>query len=296
MWPNTSTDLEVAPALAAALGVPHVEVPQLRRYETEQRKNVITHFCADEGAWMLAVADYLAGRVNTVLDGLAGAELSTSYYQTPERLRLHAEGRLDVIADALLRDNGRAKPGFPVDPSRSRGEIVELCRARIVKEIERFSAATNPLTTFMLHNRSRREIGLVPFAIYPSAGLDTFCPFLDRDVYDFLVSLPPEVQDRQFHTDAIAAAHPRFADFPYSTGSIRAPAPAVRRALTRQVVRNGIHSRPGRLPSGLRYLGDDVLRRLHGGYRERNDPVDPIFLLYLWQLEDLAHGGYPPRP
>lgn len=297
MWPNMSTDLDVAPALAAAVSVPHVVVAQLPRYEAEKRKNVITHFCADEGAWMLAVADYLAGRVAMLYDGLAGAELSASYYQSPELLRLYAEGRLDLIAGKLLRDNGRAKPGFPVGTTRTRDEIVHLCRERIVREMERFSAATNPLTTFMLHNRTRREIGLVPFAIYPSTGLEAFCPFLDRDVYDFLVSLPPEVQDRQFHTDTIAATHPRFADIAYSKGQTRAPEPSVRRALTRQIVRDGVRRRPARLPAGLRYLGDDALRWLHEDYREQNDPVDPIFLLYLWQLEDLVeHGRYPPRP
>ena len=290
MWPNMSTDAEVAQALAAAVGVPHVVVPQLPRYEAERRKNLLTHFCADEGAWMLTIADYLEGRVAVLYDGLAGAELSASYYQSPELLRLHANGRLDLLADRLLRDNGRAKPGFPLDTDTdlSHDEIFELCRERIVREMTPFAIAENPLTTFMLHNRTRREVGLVAFAIYPSAGLETFCPFLDRRVYEFLVSLPPDIQDRQFHTDAIAATHPRFAGFPYSVGATRAPAASVRRALTRQVVLNGVRSRPRRLPSALRFLGDDVLRRADDAYRERNDPIDPIFLLYLWQLEDLA--------
>ena len=43
------------------------------------------------------------------------------------------------------------------------------------------------------------------------------CPYLDRDLFDFLVSLPEEMYaDKTFHTEAIRRAYPSAADIPYS--------------------------------------------------------------------------------
>lgn len=290
-WPYATNDVEIARSLALELDLPHVEAPRLPQYEAETRKNVLTHFCADEHGWMVAVGDVLRGRVDSFFDGIAGDVLSASLFQSEELLAPYAEGRLDAVADGIIRDDGTPHPEFRLPHTLSVGEVTELRRARVVEELRRYERSTNPISMFYFYNRTRREIALAPFGVLEQSGT-AFCPYIDHALFDFLASLPPALTlDKSFHTETIATAFPQFAEIPYSTGWRAERRGAGLERFAFDIVRHGLAARPSRLPDVGRLVAQHAGRSLSQERRERERRIDPIWLTYLWQLEDVARSA-----
>jgi hypothetical protein len=67
-------------------------------------------------------------------------------------------------------------------------------------------------------------------------GLTVHAPYLDRDLFDLLASLPAALlMDRRLHTDAIARAYPHAAGIPYS-GKAQVTARAHQRRLAMSLI------------------------------------------------------------
>jgi hypothetical protein len=106
----------------------------------------------------------------------------------------------------------------------------------MVVELERHARAANPVASFFFWNRTRRSIAQAPFGVL--GDWPVRCPYLDREVFDFLLGLPPELfLAHRFHTDAIEAAFPEFSMLPYETK--RLP-PVTARAHFRHHARSGL--------------------------------------------------------
>lgn len=187
-------------------------------FRAEAHKNVSTSFCADEHAWLLALAEFLdAEAPDFVFDGIAGDVLSAALFFTPELATAFRTGRSETAAVALLRARPVAQ-GFggaalkKVAPTRLRNEVRrERALHRLAKAVEPHLHAPNPIASFFFWNRTRREIALSPFALLGRRAV-VFTPYLDHDLFDFLGSLPLSMlQDGRFHTDTIewAYAHAR---------------------------------------------------------------------------------------
>jgi hypothetical protein len=102
--------------------------------------------------------------------------------------------------------------------------------------IAKFAAAPDPYQAFWFWNRTRREIGFVPTAVFASAEA-VFCPYLDPEFVEFCLSLPYSVtRDQQLHNEAMARAYPVCRDVPFQEGFV-SPPPG-RRPLVR--VRNAV--------------------------------------------------------
>jgi len=87
--------------------------------------------------------------------------------------------------------------------------------AYLAETISTFSSAAEPFQAFWFWNRTRREIGLLASSVFASAG-GVFCPFLDRRLVKFCLSLPFDVtRDLKLHDEAIARAYPHYSDIPY---------------------------------------------------------------------------------
>lgn len=213
--PVTGDDVRIAAQLAHAVKSDHVVIEQkASRFQAESRKNIVTNFCADEHAWLLAVADDLKGKVRTVYDGIGGDVLSESGYLNKERLDQFEAGSYEALAR-----------GFFVYDKESINQLIhhenrsiiddEMAIDHLIKELKKHENAPNPVTSFVFWNRTRREIALSPYGIFHQFPT-VFSPFLDHEVYDFLSSLPPGIQlDKQFHSDAIRCAFPQYADIPF---------------------------------------------------------------------------------
>jgi asparagine synthetase B (glutamine-hydrolysing) len=221
--PRGSRDIEIAAELTHALDLPHEIVEEYpSRAAAELRKNVATHFCADEHAWFLSLADTLDGAGVTLWDGIAGDVLSNGHRLDPKRLALARAGRAEDLALSML-DEGLLR-AVPRDTAQRLGRDAAV--ARLADEIRRHVDAPNPIGSFFFWNRTRREIALVPFGLWDRVGR-VATPYLDPRVFDLLTALPAEMFiDRRFHADAIRRAFPQYAHLRFDNDSAL---PAVRR-------------------------------------------------------------------
>lgn len=213
--PRPNPDLEVARNLCAALDLRHVvlELPA-SRVRAELRKNVETHFCSEEHAWALAMADRLKGETKVLYDGIAGGILSAGVYQSREKLKLYYAD-MQVLARALLASRTNEDvlrrlltAGFYSDVGP------EVAVERLTAELKRHADSPNPVRSFYFWNRTRRAVALLPFGVLKDFRVHA--PYLDHDLYDFLTSLPPDiVLDHQFHTETIRIAYPQHRAIPF---------------------------------------------------------------------------------
>jgi hypothetical protein len=286
--PRRNEDVETAARVAAAVGVPHVIVEQTEtRFDAELRKNARLGFLSDEHAWFLAVAERLAGRVETSYDGIGGDMLTEGAVLKPDQAALADTRRFDTLADAMLLDTEALLASLLV-PEVAQRMPRGLAVARMAGELGRHERAANPLASFLFWNRDRREIALSPFVLLRGVPR-VYAPYVDHDLYDLMAAQSSKhvVAGSAFHTDAIALAFPRFAGLPYGRELPPAPDLAESRrfaaALARYAIRGG-GSRAARpawlVPRLLRSLVD---RR----YCSSVEWFGPM-ALYLMQLERAA--------
>lgn len=212
--PKLMVDVRLATEVARTAGVSHTVLMQDDPiFQFESRKNALTNFCTAEHAWFLTLVDHggLAGAL--VLDGLAGDILSACPIRDDRVCRWYKEGQFALIADHLLgpEEVHRDLLTGPFYAQATRERAI----ARLAEEVGRHADAINPQTEFVFWNRTRRSIAPAPYAILNSVTtVDT--PYLDNDLFDFLIALPPDLIDRDFHKRTIRAAYPRFAGIPFS--------------------------------------------------------------------------------
>jgi asparagine synthase (glutamine-hydrolysing) len=217
--PRSHLEVSAASAISSAVGVPHVVLEQeSRRVDTECRKNLRTHFLSDEHAHFLVLFDYLDRLGAPSFDGLAGDMLTgQSSSLDAHILRLFLEERYADAATYAF--DGYGKVGIEqalaglLAPTVYRAFNRELAVERVAREMARHRAAANPVISFFFWNRTRRELALAPYALPRTT---VYAPYLDHDVVDFLMSLPPGVvMDHRLHTEAITRAFPRHASIPF---------------------------------------------------------------------------------
>jgi hypothetical protein len=152
--------------------------------------------------------------------------------------------------------------------------------------------------SFNFWNRIRRELALVPYALMRGIPA-VYSPFLDHDVYDFLMALAPTVmspglasKDKSFHADSIHRASPQHAHVPFedpmapktdATAHYGRFGSAVARYLFTKH-----HVEPRLLNRGYVWprLGFGLLRP---GYRQSHPWLSSL-ALYLFQLDAAAAG------
>jgi asparagine synthetase B (glutamine-hydrolysing) len=214
--PRTDDDVAFASQVAAALGLPHRIIDQVEpRLQAEFRKNLKTSFCSDEGTAFMALGDELGERAFSVFDGIGGDFLSDGRFVTDERLAHLRAGRTLDLANALLW----SRPYLPtllnddLAPRLSR----YVAARRLQREVERHLDAPNPIASYIFQNRCRREIATFATGFY-GPNVEILCPYLDHEVFDFLISLPVEVfVPPSFHAEAIQRAFPEHASIPFET-------------------------------------------------------------------------------
>jgi len=209
-------EVHVAGAIAAALELEHTVV-ETEEYacDAELRKNLLTQFGTTEHGWVLAITDFLAGKVRVLYDGLAGDVLSAGHFLTKERLELFDTGRLAHLAAMLMPIELESALALILPSDMYRQLHRDAALAELENELKQHQEAANPVASYFLANRTRRVAALSPCCIYAQVG-KVFCPYLDRAVYDLLGSLPAETfLDYTFHTEAIRRAYPRYSSVPF---------------------------------------------------------------------------------
>jgi hypothetical protein len=223
--PRANDDELIARELCDILGLEHrVLVQPGDRVAVERRKNEATHVCTDEHAHFVVMADYLRAHTRETYDGIAGDVLSQSTYLRPQIHELFAQGDMKGVATFVLDGYGTMMSESALARVLTAGMARELSReralARLATEASGYAEAPNPTGAFFLANRTRREIALAPYALM--RGVTVFAPYLDRDVYDLLASLPATLlMDRTLHTEAIARGWPQHAEIPYERKGLK---------------------------------------------------------------------------
>lgn len=202
-------DASIARRVAECAGVSFKRVPPSRSLEDAEYTVEATGFGSMEHAWIVGA---VRERDDSAWwDGIAGDVLSAGHFLTDWNVRLFAEGKLDELADRLV-SQGKV-PYFRDQSLFPREDVVQTVHA----ELRRHEGAANPVGSFYLWNRTRGNVAASAFGLLRPGGAVTHAPFLDRDVWQFLSSLPLElVSDYQFHTDAILRAYPNCRDIPFA--------------------------------------------------------------------------------
>ena len=213
--PPFSSESETAATVCAALGVSHKTL-RLDEFNLalELRKNAATNFCAFEHAWAQALYDDIGDEVTTVYDGAGGDVLSAGLFSTPERIQMYDSGRLGDFAQTMFKNEEAITVLLARDKYHRLNQ--ELARERLVRELQIHCSAPNPIASFFFFNRTRRCTAVVPYTLAPEQS-HAYLPYLDHDVFDFLMSIRAEVfVDYSLHTDAIQRAYPKYAQIPFA--------------------------------------------------------------------------------
>ncbi len=215
---QSEEDIVIAKLITEKLGLRHEIIPPpAARFAAEISKNFKTGFCSDEHAWYLGVADRITNRFNTVYDGIGGDVLTDILGDGSCDLafsELFAEGKYGDLTDKIVRRKERGIKRI-LHPKYYRFMDLETAAARLTTEVQKYSNCANPVSAFYFWNRTRRKIALIPYGILNSVEY-TYSPYLDRDLFDFLVSLPfSALADNTLHTRVIEKAYPQFSDLPF---------------------------------------------------------------------------------
>jgi asparagine synthase (glutamine-hydrolysing) len=292
--PRANDDEVIAREICNGLGLQHRMIAQPQdRASLERRKNLLTHLCTDEHAQFIVMAEHLRAHTRETYDGIAGDVLSQSTYLRPEVHALFRRGDYDGVAAFVL-------DGYGITMSDSALERVlapEFCRdlsreravARLASEIARHADAPNPVGSFFLYNRTRREVALAPYGLM--RDLTVFAPYLDRDLFDFLSALPAELlMDRALHTDAIARAWPQHVHLPYERKGLTLDDRWAQRRFAAAVLRAVLRARSGAFvrrttlaPALAATVADGASQRLWHA----------TLVLYLDQIAEMATRAPP---
>lgn len=295
-------DTAVASWVASRAGVAH-EIVRYRRSWTayELRKNLRCGFCSDEHNYYMVLADAVEGRFDRGYDGIGGDVLSAPYIPAPEHTRLFEQGRYEELAREMLspRPGTRAyelwKPvaseeacEWILTRQQRRRWTLDRAVARVARELSRHAGAARPIDSFLVMNRTRREIALGPYAVL--RGLDVVhAPYLDREVFDLLSSLPaPGLIGQDFHDRAIARAFPECADIPYSVGPGEGRFRSSTAENLRWLGRLVLHTAWG-CPRRLRRVAAYARHWCGGGPRGR---CGRAMVVFLNQFEEEEVGGF----
>lgn len=274
--PNAGEDQRIAPALAAAAGIPHViAVPTDRPAVAEARKNVETHFGADGHAWFYGMLDYVRGRAATLYEGIGGSLWQVGWMPERDVRDAWAAGRTVQVAERTL-DKHQLVSDPVVEDLAPRGVDFSraLARQRLAQELDRHAAAPDPGKSFHFWNRLRRELALVPCGIMRAfAAVHT--PLVDRDLTEFLLALEPDVvspvlsrSDKRFHSEAIVRGYPKFAHIPFQNDAAPRTNPS----------------------SHYREFAADVARHLLAGWAgRRRREARPVYMRSSYVLPRLAY-------
>jgi asparagine synthase (glutamine-hydrolysing) len=212
-------DVEVARELCHRFGIPHLIVDHPpRRLEAELGKNRETHFCTDEHAQMLPIAEWLRRNRFAAYDGIGGDVLSEGHRRRPEAVGMVRRSAIDELAIFMIDGydptiEGALRKALTSEAYKrfSRDRAI----GRIARDLKTHMEEPDPIASFFFWNRTRREVALTPYALMRSAQ-PVFAPFLDGALFDLLASLPLVMTlDRRLHGDAIARGYPHVEDIRY---------------------------------------------------------------------------------
>lgn len=220
--PKSNADVEVARILAEAVNIKHFVVPQPpSQLQQELHKNYITEFLAEHPVWALAIETFIRNKADTSYNGIAGDVLSEDYFLNRELLKYYELGMTDDCARYYLDQfNNEGILESWLEPNAYQSFNRQRALESVCEHVKLTEGAPSPSGLFYFWTRTRRNISLMPFRIL-NRSVEMRAPFLDYNLYDFLVSLPVSFQvDNRFHTQVILRAYPEYKHIAFASESL----------------------------------------------------------------------------
>jgi asparagine synthase (glutamine-hydrolysing) len=216
---GNENDRYIAKQLAEKLNIPLVTVDSNARAMPQiWEKNTLTHMCALEHTWLSPMANYLKDNSPQAYEGTGVGVLTRSELLSSQYLDLLESDRFDELAELMTFNIGPTKSFFRnLSESWSflyRNEDAAL--GLLVDELKRHREAANPLTSFNFWNWNRRATALWPLGL-ANQRTEIRTPFLDRDLYDFVASIPAcVVLESEPQSGAIKTKFKKIGDIPHN--------------------------------------------------------------------------------
>ena len=219
-------DTRLASWVAEAVNIPHDRVSYPASHFAATMKDItLTELCSSSHAWLIPLAAYLASKqVSCTYDGLAGDILSSGLRTTEEKLRLARTGKTIELAKRLLDENNR-EPFIQscFQDSFNKRATRDLAIAKVSEELKRHLGFADPISSFFFWNLTRRGIALLPFGIHRSVAT-VYCPFLDHDLFDFLINVDPScTSGKRLHDAVIHRYYPEYRNIPFEYHAAKKP-------------------------------------------------------------------------
>ena len=218
--PRPNEDVRIARQLCDHLGWAHRVVRQPADLYGAERAHIdLADFLSFEHAWTVPIREALIrNNISQTFDGIGGGVLSASAFGDDDAATLAARGDTGTLARRILKNWER--PG-------GEGGLAEICGPELAKatsyepafellkgELDRHLDFPAPLKSFYFWNRARRGTSLLPLKIL--SDLFCYCPYISRDVREFLLSVDVGFADgKSLHDEAIMLADPDIAGLPY---------------------------------------------------------------------------------
>ena len=188
-------DIESSKLVAKHLNISHeiVDLPNDFIKQYEMLKNRIMDYESDENYYLIPMFEKVPADYKFCFSGTGDVAINGYFYS-------------DYWSDLMKRNDYRS---LAKDLLRKRGLGYlrklsnHICKDRDLKcyfnenvaidmvesELRRYENCLDPVTTFYLYNRTRREASLTESNIYIGKS-ENFSPYLENDCFDYLMSIP----------------------------------------------------------------------------------------------------------
>jgi len=207
-----------AALVAQRLGVPNTFVDLPDDFVTRccDQANRLTEYETDLHQWLLPLMESFGPQYTVNYDGLAGDTLNLMMLGDDPFRDMDAF----LAAERLSAEQLARKIIAPCGPmkflSRRLRRVLsyDAAIAGVAKQLAPYEGNRNRLALFTLLNRTRRATSLAPFKILQQK-VESLCPYMDNDYFDFAMSIPPEIRiPRCLREDILKAHYPQVADIP----------------------------------------------------------------------------------
>ncbi len=198
------TDKKLASLVANRLGIKNefFDLPDDFLEAYESNKNYLLDYESDEHAWLLPLLKKIPLDVKVNYDGIAQDLMCDPYLYLNENLRylqVFESKEYEKFIYEWIYQKMYAYLHWPIDNNKHnfiffskqiRSKFSsEAFIAAVRQELLRYEGSPNNYFFFRLDTRTRREIALSPFQLLLNK-FESFCPYLDNDYFDYLMSLP----------------------------------------------------------------------------------------------------------
>lgn len=197
-------DRKLADAVARKLDIKNVscDLPFDFLESAPERKNKILDYESDEITWILPLLDNIPEDFKINYDGIANDLICDPILYCDKNKRftdLLELKQYDKFITDWLYGYRHSFLRLPMEKNKSNfyffsDEIrLKFSSDNFIKKIKnqilKFEGNPNQYLLFKLDTRARREISLAPFQLILNK-LESFCPYLDNDYFEYVMSLP----------------------------------------------------------------------------------------------------------